>query len=184
MLKEKIGMTREERDARRLTDEVKNCPKCKQDKPFKQFSTKVTRGLHYLAAECNKCQYKRKLKKHGGMTQSYNKTQIHKERNTVEGRAARLRYNCKNRARLSRRDIEFDLTKARVIELLKPMKCNVTGVDLILGDSNPYSPSVDRIDNSKGYTNSNVQIVAQMYNFCKNEFTDAETIEFLKKVKV
>ena len=181
-------MTREERDARRLTDETRECPKCKVERPFRQFSTKVSKitkdNLHYLAAECNKCQYKRKLERHGHSTAKYNKTQINKEKNTVEGRASRLYSNAKNRARNSRKNIEFSLTRDRVLELIKPMKCNVTNVDLSLGDRIPNSPSIDRIDSNLGYTNDNVQIVAQMYNFCKNNFTDEETINFLKKINI
>ena len=182
----KIGMTRKERDARRLTDEVRECPKCKIIKPFKQFATKEHKKtkLHYVAAECNQCQYKRKLKKHGHSTVRYNETQLYKEKNTVNGRGARLFYNCRNRAKQSKKGIEFSLTRSILLELLQPMVCKVTGVKLILGDSNPYSPSIDRIDNNLGYTDDNIQIVAQMYNFCKNKFTDKEAINFLKKVKV
>lgn len=183
----KVGMTLEERDARRLTNEMLLCKKCGVEQPIKHFST--GRGgkdkLHYIASECNKCQYKRKLKKHGHKTQSYNATQLFKEKHTIEGRAARLFYNARNRAKQSRRDIEFNITKDYVYKLLMPMTCAITNVKLELGEnSTPYSPSIDRIDNNRGYVKGNIQIVAQMYNFCKNNYTDKVAIRFLKQIKV
>lgn len=37
--------------------------------------------------------------------------------------------------------------------------------------TNPYAPSLDRIDSSKGYYKNNVQWVLSLLNFAKNEMT-------------
>lgn len=42
--------------------------------------------------------------------------------------------------------------------------------------------SLDRIDNSLGYTKGNVQFVSSMANMAKNQFKDDELIEFCKAV--
>jgi hypothetical protein len=46
----------------------------------------------------------------------------------------------------------------------------------------PWSPSVDKIDPTKGYTKDNVQIVSWWYNVSKQQFTDDEVLEFCQKV--
>jgi hypothetical protein len=43
---------------------------------------------------------------------------------------------------------------------------------------NPFSPSMDRIDGTKGYVKGNIQIVCSWYNIAKNEYSDAQMLEF------
>ncbi len=181
----KIGMTTEERDARRLTDEVRECPKCSINRPIRQFSTKRDgkNKLHYLSAECNKCQYERKIRQFSGSLSEYNENQRHKKCFTITGRAAMLRNNCKQRAKQNNYD--FDLTSEVLCEKLKKGVCEVTGINLVIDDSkyHPYSPSVDRIDSNKGYTKDNIQITCMIYNFCKNKFTDEQVRKFFNDIK-
>ena len=47
---------------------------------------------------------------------------------------------------------------------------------------NLHGPSIDRIDNNKGYTTDNCQIVCNMYNTGKGQHTDLEFLDFCKKV--
>ncbi len=54
-------------------------------------------------------------------------------------------------------------------------KCRLTGIefDMTRGGSfraNPYAPSIDRIDNSRGYTADNIQIICHIVNVAKNEY--------------
>lgn len=77
------------------------------------------------------------------------------------------------------------LTLAEFRELVAPMVCEKTGVKLTWnryaqGFHSPWAPSVDRIDNSKGYERSNVQLVCWIYNQAKGQFTD----EDVKKMAV
>lgn len=39
-----------------------------------------------------------------------------------------------------------------------------------------WSPSIDRIDSSKGYTPENCQMVVWIYNRCKNNSTDENVL--------
>jgi len=48
--------------------------------------------------------------------------------------------------------------------------------------STPYSASIDRIDNNKGYLKGNVRFVALMFNYARNRFSEDNVIEFCKQV--
>lgn len=48
--------------------------------------------------------------------------------------------------------------------------------------SQPYSASLDRIDNSKGYIKGNIRFVALIYNYARNTFSDQDVIDFCKIV--
>ena len=48
--------------------------------------------------------------------------------------------------------------------------------------SAPYSASIDRIDNSKGYMKGNIRFVALMFNYARNRFSDEQVIDFCKQV--
>lgn len=63
--------------------------------------------------------------------------------------------------------------------LFKPMTCAVTGMPLSWskGERGPWSPSVDRIDSSKGYIPGNVRVTSMMYNLAKSEWTDENVRE-------
>ena len=50
------------------------------------------------------------------------------------------------------------------------------------GKQTSNSPSVDRIDNSKGYIKGNIQFVALPINYLKGELTHEQTIEVLKTI--
>jgi len=178
------GMTYEERDLIRKDLNLKQiCKKCLQEKEFKYFGCrKSTTGFLYFSYECNQCGYKRKLKTHEKNLTNYNDTQRFKENFTIEGRASMLRNRCKQRSKNN--NMEFSLSKDYLIELLSKKKCAKTNINLIIDDSsyNPYAPSIDRIDNSKGYVDNNIQIVCMIYNFCKNSFTEDIVDDFFNKL--
>lgn len=67
-------------------------------------------------------------------------------------------------------------------------KCPITKQKLELrthsykNKSHPYSASLDRIDNDKGYTKGNVRFVALIFNYARNTFEDQDVIDFCHKV--
>ena len=73
-----------------------------------------------------------------------------------KNRAAQLVRDAKRRA--AKRGLEFTLTKEWALETYTG-HCAITGIKFLdYRDRNgggPYSPSIDRIDNTKGYTESN-----------------------------
>jgi hypothetical protein len=67
--------------------------------------------------------------------------------------------------------------------------CPFTGWKLLLPegssvrkDRSVYRASLDRIDNSKGYTRGNLRYVSIMANYCRNEFSDEEVKLFCEAV--
>ena len=76
------------------------------------------------------------------------------------------------------RDIEFTIEPAHVVLVAK---CPILGVPLEydgLGDKESvHKPSLDRIDNSKGYVPGNVQVVSARANVLKRDATLEELIQ-------
>lgn len=71
------------------------------------------------------------------------------------------------KARAKEGNREFDLTLDWV-EVNEPKGCALSGMpfnrDFKLGAVRPYAPSIDRIDSSKGYTQSNCRIIMTCIN--------------------
>jgi hypothetical protein len=69
--------------------------------------------------------------------------------------------------------LEFNLTED---DLILPTVCPVFGTPLVIGEGkqNNNSPSVDRIDNTKGYVKGNVVIVSLRANSLKREASLSE----------
>ena len=179
------GFTKESLIEIRKTDKKLICNKCKLEKPIKNYSGKMAlSGFIYLDYTCNSCKYQTKLLKYPDKIDSYLKIQRDKEIYTIEGRASRLRNSSKQRAKVY--GFEFDLSKQLIIEKLKKGICEVTKIPLEFTkfDLNPYAPSIDRIDSSKGYLDDNIQITCMIYNFCKNQFEEEQVKDFFKKLNI
>ena len=76
--------------------------------------------------------------------------------------------------RAEKKKIEFSLTKEIVkAKFPKDNKCPVTKKPFLFGIENKnYNPSIDRIDNNKGYTKDNIVIVCHIVNAIKKDHVD------------
>ena len=104
---------------------------------------------------------------------------------TAEGRAQVLLNNARGRAKKS--GLEFTIDREWIAERLRRGICEATGVPLDYsqtgagkGGSHPWSPSLDRIDNAKGYTPENTQVVVWIYNSAKNTFDHQTVVQFAR----
>lgn len=73
------------------------------------------------------------------------------------------------------------LTLEQVEQIIAPMVCSVTGHPLAWewtgqGD-NPWGPSIDRIDCTKGYDFDNVRLVCWAYNIARRNWPDEIVLE-------
>lgn len=89
--------------------------------------------------------------------------------------ASALLYSCRKSAKA--RGLECSLTLEQVVELARPMVCSMTKLPLRWdkdGDSfrNPWGPSIDRLDNSRGYVPDNVRLVCCAFNIMRSDFSD------------
>lgn len=78
------------------------------------------------------------------------------------------------RARALIRGLEFDL---EVSDIVMPSHCPVLGMKFEVGDRQgglPNSPSLDRIDSSKGYTRGNIQVISKRANSIKSDASPEE----------
>lgn len=89
------------------------------------------------------------------------------------------------KARAKKRKREFSLTIPWIEKKLTAGVCERTGLSFdyklgivdCLDSRNPYFPSIDRIDSSLGYTETNCQLVCVIYNYAKNEWRDADVLK-------
>jgi hypothetical protein len=82
----------------------------------------------------------------------------------------------RSRKRAQELNLEFDLTTDWLLANL-PSKCPVLGIPIIVGVDRtdiPHAPSVDRVDNSKGYTEANCRIISYRANTLKNSASRRE----------
>ena len=91
-----------------------------------------------------------------------------------------LHSNIKSRAK--RIGIEFNLDW-QDIEI--PIICPVLGIPILTGTNEgmktgptPNSPSVDRIDNNKGYVKGNIQVLSHKANTMKNSASPEQLLRF------
>ncbi|EHU5134485.1 TPA: hypothetical protein NKR24_002438 [Vibrio parahaemolyticus] len=90
-------------------------------------------------------------------------------RESPKGRVFRLVDNARRRAK--RKGLECNIT---VEDISIPKSCPLLGVDFEFGDDghlNLHSPSLDRIDNSKGYIKGNVAVISVRANRIKSTLT-------------
>jgi len=79
----------------------------------------------------------------------------------------------------NKKQIAHTVTEKHINSQLATGCCQVTGLpiksNIGTGEKRgSYSPSLDRIDNSVGYHDSNVRIVSWGYNVAKNKFSDRD----------
>lgn len=88
------------------------------------------------------------------------------------------------KTRAKEKSIAFDLSREWARETWTG-KCAVTGIDFVIGDGSgpaPYSPTIDRIDRSKGYTKDNSRFVLMAVNAFKGRGTDADMLFIAKAI--
>jgi hypothetical protein len=126
-----------------------------------------------------------------------------RERSRTVLAAARSRPEYKERKRIARRRRVTEapwiniLSQARVRSKRKGLdyglssswakarwtgRCEITGAEFRIsrGAPNPYSPSIDRIDSSKGYTPENCRFILWAINQFKGAHSDAAMLEIAR----
>lgn len=147
------------------------CCKCGAIKDSSEFSIRrgTKRGFAYSCKSCYNKDFRNRITSRGQTySDIYKRSRdTYPERyilNVVRGSA-------------KQRGIFFDLD---ISDISIPKICPVLKCPIIIGGGvqNMYSPSIDRLDNSKGYTKDNIQIISRLANIMKNCSTDDQLIQF------
>ena len=154
-------------------EETKACSKCGEVKPLSEF-TRVSRNKSGYGARCLVCE----REKNRAYIQSGKKSR-HIAKDPVRWKLQKLAKD--SRCRAKKAGIDHDLDLNYLLEIL-PKCCPYLGtkfyweVSTGFGRQNPHprSPSIDRIDSSKGYVKDNVAIVSHRANAIKNNATEQE----------
>ena len=103
----------------------------------------------------------------------------------------RLAYNLieSSRYRAKQNNLEHTLTMEWILNKLTTNKCPKTNLEFTYTQNGknyltrkPTTPSIDKIDATKGYTPENCQIVCWWYNVSKQRFTDEEVLKLCQAV--
>jgi hypothetical protein len=135
---------------------LKHCSSCKNELPLSNFSkhSREITGFSYICKKCNL-----KLTKNRGINLVYFKSKAEK------------------------RGLEFDLEQK---DLFLPVYCPILNIKLEYNQrkkaSMMTSPSLDRIDNSKGYVKGNVIVISTLANAMKNKANFEQLRLFAKNI--
>lgn len=166
------------------------CPVCGEELSVDEFAImgKSKTGRDWL---CKSCRQKHTLINNGKDKNYFRKLRIklcpdYREEQRIIDRKSRIKNF--NRAmftaakyRAEQRGIEFNI---ELEDIVIPEKCPILECPFIYGTSEnyDYSPSLDRIDNSKGYIKGNIQVISTKANKMKNSATQEELINFCKNI--
>lgn len=86
------------------------------------------------------------------------------------------------RRRARNKGLAFSLTSE---DIIIPKTCPVLGIHLNFGTDHvtPNSPTLDRVDNTKGYTKDNVCIISYRANRIKTDATEQELQLILEYIR-
>jgi hypothetical protein len=148
------------------------CIQCKQLLSQKYFSYKIKENPSQgIRDRCKSCSAEKAEK------------EMERRKNNWKYQPARHMLN-NSKQRAKKAGLEHTLT---INDIVIPDFCPVLGIKLETGDRrNHYNaPSIDRIDNTKGYIKENIVVVSTRANLLKKDATIDELImisEFYKKM--
>lgn len=157
---------------------TRNCKNCKKDLGLINFSTRIKKlksgelviNYREICKDCSK-----------GKLIALGVPSLEHRRNKRRQNPLRILLNAA-RARAKKQNIDFNITKD---DLFIPEKCPYLDIPIIIGDGIAHmnSPSIDRIDNSKGYIKGNVMIISYKANTCKNSLSLEELRLFSNNIQ-
>ena len=170
---------------------TKLCSLCSVEKGLDEFSKRSNSkdGRHPWCRSCCSAyrsskgydKYASRKEYYRSYATEYRKKQANKDyeesfrkkyKGSFKGTVTSLLTGAKGRAKL--RNIDFSLSREWIESNLEPMICQATYSPLTLEidksvQHSPFRPSIDRVDNTKGYTEDNCLITCVIYNKCKSD---------------
>ena len=166
---------------------TKVCNTCKEDKFLSEFTlNRATKdGLQYKCKTCDLYYQKARRLEKAEDLKNYSRTYQQKRREAFDYRLQMLLNASKQRAKSKNREHTLTLQDIKD-KYPEDGKCPVFGFVLEFNSAGfrETSPSIDRIDSTKGYTPDNIQIISWKANRLKAYATveDLETlVAFMKQ---
>ena len=165
---------------------MKRCSKCKELKDESEFyhhaSTKDG-----LTLQCKKCMseyrasQREHYKKYMSMRRAVDNETIKEARRRSARSKPEWRMYTQAKRRAKERGLEFNI---ELSDIVIPDKCPLLGVPFVNGVKGDYefTPSLDRIDPTKGYVKGNIWVITKKANSMKNSATKAELLTFVSNV--
>ncbi len=152
---------------------VKRCSKCHKILPLSCFHRSISQKSGYRS-QCSECRKPADVawrNKNRDKFTAYSRKHREKAMSDPEWNIRRMLTHVRSRARS--RGIEFGLEAS---DITIPDKCPVLGIPLISKVGKGHinrndSPSIDRIDSTKGYVKGNVIVVSWRANHVKSDAT-------------
>lgn len=166
--------------------DAKKCITCKLIKPYGEFGIdkSIKDGFSRYCKICKRINQNKKYQKN---REHY----LNKEKQRRKDNPERYSFLCKQyrrnhlpkkllketRYRAKKKGLEFNLI---LEDIIVPKQCPILGIELKIGDNQAThnSPTVDRIDNSKGYIKENIRVISWRANKLKSDasFEEIETL--------
>jgi hypothetical protein len=166
----------------------KICVKCNTEKLISEFpkAPNSLKGVNNSCNECNRPRMKSYWDKTKAISNENRKvknlslTKIHElRRRSRQSRETHFIQRMFTRAkqRSLKNNLEFNI---ELNDIIIPEKCPLLNIKLVFGtkDNYKFSPSLDRIDSSKGYIKGNIQVISMLANTMKNNASKEQLIEF------
>lgn len=145
----------------------KRCRTCREDRPIREFA-KAPSNKSGVKNQCRTCDadYHERWRT---ANKAYERERVAAAHRSDPAR--KMLSGAKRRA--ASKGLPFSL---KYEDIHIPELCPVLGIRLFVGDgeAGPNSPSLDRIDNSRGYTKDNVLVVSYRANTLKSSASLAE----------
>jgi len=142
-----------------------------------------------VAARAKNPEYKAKQAQWRKNTRARKKSEDLKRNRTPSVKARNAWYSAKRRA--DKRGQEFTLSKERLLVAFELGLCELTGLEFDFNQElrvgkgrSPLSPSVDRIDPLKPYSDDNVRVVCDWYNMAKGQLSPEKLLEYCERLLI
>ena len=156
--------------ALRLVMPTKTCNRCKEEKLLSEFSlnNSAKDRLQYKCRACDLNYQTQRRAENKDEFLEYSRKYQRNRRLNFDYRLQMLINASKQRAKLNNREHDIDV---EAIKSIYPVDgcCPIFGIKLEFNEAGfrDNSPSIDRIDSTKGYTRDNIQIISWKANRIK-----------------
>ncbi len=163
---------------------AKWCSGCDQWVPFDCFNRNNTQcplGLAYICRDCQTARYAKRTPERKAAAKVASRNEYVRKRQNKRW----LVVLSKAEIRAKRKGLLFSLRQEDIQPQLDAGVCEVTGVPFDMKSSARQwnTPSLDRIDSSKGYVKSNVRMVCWAVNAMAGEWGIEKAIELAGLIK-